>query len=187
MDTVIKVSESELVGLAKEGCRQAMATLCQIHGQTVKSFIRKNLFDYATAEDLLQDTFVQILVSIDRFDQKSTFSTWARGIALNLIRNYCNRSPSRKCNSHSEPWLLSQYLDEQTVESAEDQAIMHETLHNLSQTYSTLPKNLKKAVYLIVIDGLSYQDAADKAGVKMHTIKNWLFRARKIFKQKHEW
>ena len=138
---------------------QSMDEIYQEYAQTVYKYLLSKTHNEDLAEELTQETFLQAIRGIDRFDGKCKLSTWLCAIAKNLFLTYL-----RKRHVHED-------VDEMeiSVASAEENALenlgkleLFQMLHNLEEPY-------REVTYLRVFGGLSFQEIGQILG----KTENW--------------
>jgi RNA polymerase sigma-70 factor (ECF subfamily) len=145
------------------------------HQSRIFRFILKSITNISIAEELTQETFLAAYRSLSRFKGESRLSTWVTGIALNLVRNHLNRSDERRYESVSDDWFLNR------IDGGGD-PLQHyekkEFLKSLHGAIAALPADLREALILVAMEGLSYSAAAEVLGIAEGTVKSRVFRAR---------
>ena len=142
-------------------------------------FMVRRVGSFSDAEDLTQDTFVEAYASLPTFRRKSEFSTWLFGIALNISRNYINRSKSKRYQFLSEDVLTKRPC-------ASNSPLAHhefsETMRLLIRAIDMLPPEQRDAFVLVTMDGFSYKDTAEISGIPLGTVKSRIHQARESIK-----
>lgn len=164
------------VARAVAGDARAFADLVERLETRVYRFILRQISADTAAEDLTQDTFLEVYRNLHRFQGASKFSTWVMGIALNLSRNYRTRAPERRYQFQTDEVLERQSA---SGPSPHAQAHLNESLVAVHQGMSQLPDDLREALVLVALEGMSYEQAAEIAGIPVGTAKNRVFRARR--------
>jgi RNA polymerase sigma factor (sigma-70 family) len=138
-------------------------------------FVLRRVGNPDEAEDLAQQALVEATQHIHRFRGEAEVSTWVHGIALNLARNHLSRSPQRRMVFESD-----EILEESESPNSDpcDKAIQRQALVQLSEALRSLPEGSVRALMLVAVDGLSYEDAAAELGVPVGTIRSRVSRAR---------
>ncbi len=138
---------------------QSMDEIYQEYAQTVYKYLLSKTHNEDLAEELTQETFLQAIRGIDRFDGKCKLSTWLCAIAKNLFLTYL-----RKRHVHEDVDKM-----ELPVASAEENALenlgkleLFQMLHNLEEPY-------REVTYLRVFGGLSFQEIGQILG----KTENW--------------
>jgi RNA polymerase sigma-70 factor (ECF subfamily) len=150
------------------------------HQSRIFRFILKGISNISIAEELTQETFLAAYRSLNRFKGESKLSTWVTGIALNLVRNHLNRSDEQRCETVSDEWFLNR------IDGGGD-PLQHyekkEFLKGLHGAIAALPADLREALILVAMEGLSYSAAAEVLGIAEGTVKSRVFRAREKMRE----
>jgi RNA polymerase sigma-70 factor (ECF subfamily) len=175
-------SDSTLVALTKNGEIQAFELLMKRHqAKTLKlAFsITRNRED---AQDVVQDSFHKAYMHLDRFQGKSSFSTWLTRIVINeglmcLRRNRARRRevPLGDVESESEELFLAEIPDRgespaEIYEQLEKENTLREAMHKLSEEF--------RAVVCLRLEERTLGETAEILGMGIGTLKARLFRAR---------
>lgn len=147
-------------------------SLYQDHHPWLQSLLRKRLSNREDAADLAQDTFVRLLRSPMPQEQirepRRYLATIAKGLAADLFRR---RS------------LEQSYLDylatvpPEFAPSTEEQAIIQQTLLDVDRMLQELPPKVREAFVLAQFEELSYPEIAERLGISLRTVSNYLTRA----------
>ncbi|MCW8835779.1 MAG: sigma-70 family RNA polymerase sigma factor [Rhodospirillales bacterium] len=149
----------------------------------VYRFILRNIPHPDEAEDLTQDTFLEAYRKLSSFQGASKVSTWIMGIALNIARNHRTRAPRHRYQWTSDEVLETiAHASPTPYESAEVAAFAQ----SVSDGLESLSEDLREAVTLVSLEGLSYEDAAAATGIPVGTMKTRVFRARRILRENLE-
>ncbi|NLF20011.1 MAG: RNA polymerase sigma factor [Clostridiaceae bacterium] len=151
-----------------------LALLVERLGNPLLLFINSYVHDLATAEDLMEDCFVQLLVSRPQFHGQSQFKTFLFQIGKNKALNYLRRK-------QHFIWVNT---DTAEAELGEDAGILQELELNernqaLYRAMRVLPADYRRAVLLIYFEELSYEECAKVMGKTRKQIDNYLYRAKK--------
>lgn len=121
----------------------------------------------SAAEDLVQDCLERALRNVDKFAPGTNLEAWLTTILKHLFfteHQRCRRRPKVE-------------LDEQDCAVPPPQ-ISHIAFHEVGEAIRALPSHQRHLIQMVTIDGVSYQDAADRLGVPVGTIRSRLSRAR---------
>jgi RNA polymerase sigma-70 factor (ECF subfamily) len=155
----------ERIDRARRGDRAALGELVTEHYPRVYRFCARRLGD-DLAQDAAQETFLTVQRTIKRFEARSTFETWLLGIAHNHCRNL-----SRK--KMRAPMSLNDAFEKPTPDHAE-QVVANEQLRCALEKLS--PEH-REVVLLHEVEGLTYAEVAEIAGVPEGTVKSRLYHA----------
>jgi RNA polymerase sigma-70 factor (ECF subfamily) len=143
-------------------------------------YLERMVRDSATAEDLLQETFLRVFRARDRYQPEARFSTWlytiATNLALNELRRPRRRAPHRSTDegeSDEHPLSL-----EGNEPRADDVAHARSTREALERELSALPERQRAALVLSAVEGLSYAEVAVNLETTEKSVKALVHRAR---------
>ena len=165
-----------LIQIARGGDAVAFDELVRLHHLRVWRFILKSVANPHDAEELAQETFLAAWRNFASFRGDAQFSTWLLGIALNLARNHCNRSPARREVELPEADQLDALFSE--AQDPYEQMRLKQQLQALQNALAQLPNELREAITLVRLEGLSLEEAALLLDIPLGTIKSRLSRAR---------
>ena len=183
----INVDDAVLVEQCRRGDRTAMERLILKYQNRIYNIILKMCASPDDAAELTQETFVKIIESIDRFEGRSGFYTWAFRIAVNLTLNFCQRrskigysSLDAEDNEHS-PQARSQLKEFLSDSSSPNPAVAaqnKELSEIVLETLMKLDDAQRTVVVLRDIEGMNYAEIAKVLNVELGTVKSRLSRAR---------
>ena len=131
------------------------------------------------AEDLVQDTVADAFRQIEGFENRSRFSTWIYGIALNKCRNHL-RDRKRRAGTPGEGVLDAQPAKGRGVLTS---VIRHEMAEQLEFSVGRLPTPMREAFLLRYVDGMEYPEVSAITGVSEGTARVRAFRARALLRE----
>jgi RNA polymerase sigma-70 factor (ECF subfamily) len=155
----------ERINRAKRGDRAALGELVTEHYPRVYRFCARRLGD-DLAQDAAQETFLTVQRTIKRFEARSAFETWLLGIAHNHCRNLARKKMR-------DPMSLHEAF-EQPVHDHAASVVENEQLRCALDKLS--PEH-REVVLLHEIEGLTYAEVAQIAGVPEGTVKSRLYHA----------
>jgi len=176
----------ELVKRAQAGERAAFEELIRSHQQRVFAVVGGILRRREDIEDVAQQVFIKVYVSLHRFDRRSSFSTWLHKVAVNECYDYLRKKRVRKLVYEAD-------LGEEQVrqfESLESGAAGSHTAAlpdvarraELRDTVERLLENLsdedRAMLVLKEVEGFSVEEISELYGLNVNTVKVRLFRAR---------
>jgi RNA polymerase sigma-70 factor (ECF subfamily) len=176
-----EVDERSLVRAAKSGDEAAFTELIERHEARVFHHALRLMGNSQDAEEVLQDTFLQVYRNLDRFEERSRFSTWVYRIATNeaLMRL---RKASRKREVFLEDtiakdeWRGDEIFD--FARSALDQVLDKEIVRLLEKVLAELPEEYRAVFTMRDIDGLSNAEVAEVLDISVPAVKSRLHRSR---------
>jgi RNA polymerase sigma-70 factor (ECF subfamily) len=155
------------------GDEQAFRELYRRHTPRLLGFVSRMLAGSASEEeDAVQDTWIRACESLERFEWRSTLSTWLLGIALNVVRDQFRRGGRAK----TVP-----------MESAPERPgprAAHESRIDLERSIAMLPDDFRMVLVLHDVEGMKHREIAERLDVPVGTTKSQLFRARKMIRDR---
>jgi RNA polymerase sigma-70 factor, ECF subfamily len=127
----------------------------------------------ADADDLVQDTVERALANLHRFERGTRLDSWMFRIAQNLFIDAARSRKRRRA-------VVSETLDAAENVSTDGERAAHSAIAfaRMKTALGELPEEQRSAVALVLIDGMSYRDAAEVLGVPIGTLTSRLARAR---------
>ena len=170
------VEESRTVAAAAAGSRFAFEQLYRCHVGRVYGLCLRLTGHRETAEDCVQETFVNAWRGLARFEARSAFSTWLHRIAVNTVMvRQRRRGPELRL---VQPWD-SDAVDER--QASEDAPPL-----DLEAAIAALPPGARHVLVLVGLYGFSHEEAADALGIAIGTSKAQFHRARHILAERLE-
>ena len=172
--------DGPLVLAVLNGDHRAFEQLVERLQTRVFRFVLKQVRRPEEAEDLTQETFLEVFRKLANFRGASRFSTWVMGIALNLARNHRRKAPEYRFDMAAK---------DDVPETADSAPSPHQSLETkafagaVQEALSALPDDVREAVVLVSLDGLSYEEAAAIAETPTGTMKTRVFRGRKMMRE----
>lgn len=169
------VPTEALVTRAQRGDIEAWSRLYQDHFEAVFRHVCYLTGDPPLAEDLVQEAFARAMTSVARYDGRSSFATWLRGIALNIVRMHWRRARTTDRVQGDLHRLQSVAAGERGVDQLH---LQDQRMQVLYEVLATLPANLREAFALRELEGLSTQQAAIELGISPGNVAVRATRAR---------
>jgi RNA polymerase sigma-70 factor, ECF subfamily len=178
-----QMSNSALTIVVKAAPIQSVAELSQLikaNKSRLSWFVRKHLRNDEFVEDLFQQTCLEAFRNWGNFRGESKPETWLFGIALNLVRNYKSRDVNYRFSFESLDEEDSVELESVSEEEPMQHLLRAERIQKISEAINALPQKMQNVVQLVILDGLSYQDAALELDLPIGTIRSRVSRARDL-------
>jgi RNA polymerase sigma-70 factor (ECF subfamily) len=171
MNLLKTMRDEELVVLYAEGKNAAFDVLLNRHKSCIYSYIYFVVRNKDLAEDIFQETFVKVIVTIKqgRYIENGKFKAWITRIAHNLIIDYFRqeRSENTVSNDDVEVDLFNNIkLCDETIE---DRLIHHQVLADIKKLVKYLPENQREVLEMRYYQDLSFKEIADITGVSINT------------------
>jgi len=177
----VDASDLELVRRAQRGERGAFDLLVLRYQHKVIKLVARLLRDSTEAEDVAQEAFVKAYRALGSFRGDSAFYTWLYRIAVNTARNAMASRQRRPLDYEAE---LSEG-EQSTVESRlrhtdtpEATVLSEEIRETVNRAVAALPEDLRTAIILREVEGLSYEEIAAAMDCPVGTVRSRIFRAR---------
>ena len=180
-------SDAALMVQVREGDREAFEALVTQYRQPILNFVARTLRDDAEAEDIAQQTFVQVWKSANRYQASARFSTWLFTIARNLCLNEIRRRSRHPADSldafdHPDDDLPSPQHADPSAASAPDLVTSGELVGKVEEAISDLPETQRTALLLCREEELSYEEISRVLGISLSATKSIIFRGREALK-----
>jgi RNA polymerase sigma-70 factor (ECF subfamily) len=153
------------------GDRSAFANLVERWQSRLINFFYRSTHNRADAEDLAQETFMELYRAAPRYTPRGTFNAFIFTLARRrLIDSY--RKRSRRPLDFIDP---TDFVMQQQVEQTDATADIEEAFH---RALASLPENQRNAILLLQQQGLSYDEIAEALDTSLSSVKTWIHRAR---------
>ena len=186
-----RVSEAKvdqlLVERVQKGDTRAFDLLIQKYQHRIVSLVTRYVSDTSEAQDVAQEAFIKAYRAIVRFRGDSAFYTWLYRIAINTAKNWIvakNRRPpmSDIDASDAEQYDMDSRLKERST--PENELFREEIERTVYDTIAGLPDDLRTAIMLRELDGMSYEEIATTMECPIGTVRSRIFRAREAIDEK---
>ena len=182
-----KDNDRDLVRRFKRGDQAAFELLFTRYQHKVIGLIGRHLNDPDEVQDVAQEAFVRAFRALPRFRGESAFYTWLYRIALNTTRNHV-AARSRRPPPTDIDVADAQFMDgANTLRDDEDPlaALSRDELSSeIGRAIGALPDDLRSAVTLREMDGLSYDQIAEVMHCPVGTVRSRIFRAREAIDER---
>lgn len=173
--------DQALVARVQKGERAAFDLLVRKYQHRVAKLISRYVRDRAEVEDVAQEAFIRAFRAIGAFRGDSAFYTWLYRIAVNTAKNYLESQGRRPPGSDLEIEGAEQLTGAEPLrESAtpERNLLTDEIAATVRRTIEALPADLRTAITLRELEGLSYEEIAEVMDCPIGTVRSRIFRAR---------
>lgn len=180
-------SDHQLVKRVQKGDRRAFDLLVIKYQYKVQAVISRYIKDSAEVLDVSQEAFVKAYRAIANFRGDSQFYTWLFRIAVNTAKNHLvsrsRRPPSEDIDyQEAEDFGVSDVL--QDNDGPEGEMFRSELEKIVFDTMRALPEDLRVAISLRELEGLSYEEIAEIMECPVGTVRSRIFRAREAINEK---
>jgi RNA polymerase sigma-70 factor (ECF subfamily) len=168
---IVEDIDSACLRALAEGDRSAFASLVERWQGRLINFFYSSTYNRADAEDLAQETFLELYRAAPRYTPRGTFSAFIFTLARRrLIDSY--RKSSRRPLDFIDP---TDFVMQQQAEEADGTSEIKEAFH---RALAALPENQRNAILLLQQQGLSYEEIAETLNASLSSVKTWIHRAR---------
>jgi RNA polymerase sigma-70 factor (ECF subfamily) len=185
--TIDREGDQALVARVRGGEREAFDQLTARYQRRLLRLVMRLVNDQAEAEDVVQETFIKAYRALRRFRGESAFYTWLYRIAVNTAKNALLARGRRGMVSgavgpRGEPLVEEEHLRE--VATPESALASKQIADTVNAAMDALPIDLRTAIALREIEGLSYEEIAEIMGCPIGTVRSRIFRAREAIAHK---
>lgn len=175
-------NEEEVVTRVLNGDARAFESLVKKYEKLVFYVVRRLVKDQHAAEDICQEVFIKVHKSLARFSFQSKLSTWIARIAYLTAINYVRKYDREKASDYPDD--LENYHF--TTDNPEQLLTKKDTANYVEQLIMQLPEKYRTVLTLYHLNEFSGTEIEQITGMLQGTVKNYLFRARKLLKEKLE-
>jgi RNA polymerase sigma-70 factor (ECF subfamily) len=180
--------DQNLVQRVQRGDKVAFEMLFTKYQRRVSRLVSRFVRSEAEVEDIVQESFIKAYRALASFRGDSAFYTWLYRIAVNTAKNHLVSASKR-------PISLSQFEKNDDDDFQEDifmsdaatpesELITKQIAETVNKSMNELPADLREAIMLREIEGMSYEDIADAMGCPIGTVRSRIFRAREAISEK---
>lgn len=174
-------SDQQLVKRVQQGDKRAFDLLVIKYQHKILAIVGRYVKDNGEVHDVVQETFIKAYRALANFRGDSAFYTWIYRIAINTAKNHLvargRRPPSRDVDmDEAEFYSGSDSLRD--VDTPESELMRDQLEAVVHAAIRALPEDLRTAVTLREMDGLSYEEIAEVMNCPVGTVRSRIFRAR---------
>jgi RNA polymerase sigma-70 factor (ECF subfamily) len=173
--------DQTLVEQVQQGDKQAFDVLVLKYQNKIIQLVNRYVHDSDEARDVAQEAFIKAYRAIGRFRGDSAFYTWLYRIAINTAKNYLVASGRRPPRSDIDAQDAEQYEGATGLKeyaTPERLLLKDEILAAIAEAIDELPDDLRTAITLRELEGLSYEEIAQTMECPIGTVRSRIFRAR---------
>ena len=172
--------DEQLVTRAQNGDQRAFELLVRKYQYKIIQLVGR-LVGEADAPDVAQETFIKAYRALNGFRGQSAFYTWLYRIGINTAKNYIVARGRRPSTQDIDVGDAEQYGHTEQLadmETPESVLLSEEIKRKVGETIAKLPPDLRQAITLRELDGLSYEEIAEVMNCPIGTVRSRIFRAR---------
>jgi len=174
--------DQQLVERAQRGDKQAFELLVAKYQRKLGRLLSRFIRDAAEVEDVTQEAFIKAYRALPSFRGDSAFYTWLYRIGINTAKNYLvamgRRAPTTTEIDTAEAEGFEDGEQLRDLNTPENEMMSRQVADTVNQTLTELPEELRTAITLREIEGLSYEDIATIMNCPIGTVRSRIFRAR---------
>jgi RNA polymerase sigma-70 factor (ECF subfamily) len=176
-----KNSDQLLVKRAKAGDKSAFDLLVRKYQQRIIKLITRYVHDNTEALDVAQDAFIKAYRALPGFRGDSAFYTWLYRIAINTAKNHLvaeSRRPLEHGVDLQDPEQYDMRARLREIDTPERVLLSTEIQETVAAAIDALPEDLRTAIVLRELEGMSYDEIAKTMDCPVGTVRSRIFRAR---------
>jgi RNA polymerase sigma-70 factor (ECF subfamily) len=176
-----KSSDQLLVERVKQGDKSAFDVLVLKYQHKIVKLVMRYVRDSSEALDVSQEAFLKAYRALPGFRGDSAFYTWLYRIAINTAKNYLVAAKRRPLEYDLDPQDPEQYDTQarlKDIETPEGLALSNEIRRTVNRAIDHLPDDLRTAIILRELEGMSYDEIAQTMECPVGTVRSRIFRAR---------
>jgi RNA polymerase sigma-70 factor (ECF subfamily) len=174
--------DRQLVARAQAGDKRAFELLVEKYQRKLARLLSRFIRDPAEVEDVTQEAFIKAYRALPAFRGDSAFYTWLYRIGINTAKNYHMAMGRRAPTSTEVEAEEAEGFDEgeqlRDINTPESVLLSNEIAATVNSTIEQLPEELRTAIQMREIEGMSYEDIAKAMNCPIGTVRSRIFRAR---------
>jgi len=174
--------DQQLVERAQHGDKHAFELLVSKYQRKLARLLSRFIRDSTEVEDVTQEAFIKAYRALPTFRGDSAFYTWLYRIGINTAKNYLvamgRRAPTTTDIDSEEAEGFEDGDQLRDLNTPENEMASRQIAETVNQTLAELPDELRTAITLREIEGLSYEDIANIMSCPIGTVRSRIFRAR---------
>jgi len=182
-----QASDQRLVERVQKGDNGAFDLLVLKYQHKIVNLVMRYVRDPELAQDITQEAFIKAYRALPRFRGDSAFYTWMYRIAVNTAKNHLAAQRRRPMDieldlQDPEQYELHARLKE--TDTPEGVTLSNELLEIVERAIAALPEDLRTAIVLRELEGMSYEEIAQAMECPVGTVRSRIFRARDAISKK---
>lgn len=179
-----EANDSQIVKAVLEGNIDLFEELVLRYEKLLFSFLLTRLHDLHEVEDLVQETFVRAFRHLAGFDRSRKLSAWLVTIARNLLIDHQRTSSRSITSTEIVNAALGSKSSSNEVDQPPDILIRRDAFREVCNMIANLPEDVRTPFVLRIVNEVSYQEIADILDLPLQTVKNRIFKARNLLRDK---
>ncbi|MDJ0759751.1 MAG: RNA polymerase sigma factor RpoE [Woeseiaceae bacterium] len=182
-----ETTDAQLVKRVQNGEKGAFDLLVLKYQHKIVNLVMRYVRDPEQALDITQEAFVKAYRALPRFRGDSAFYTWLYRIAVNTAKNYLASQRRRPMDVEldlQDPDQYDLHAKLKETDTPEGVTLSNELRETVEKAIAGLPEDLRTAIILREIDGMSYEEIAQTMECPVGTVRSRIFRARDAISKK---
>jgi RNA polymerase sigma-70 factor (ECF subfamily) len=178
--------DHELVRRVQRGDSAAFDLLVRKYQHRIVGLIGRYVSDWSECQDVAQETFLRAYRALGNFRGDAQFYTWLHRIAVNTAKNHLvshNRRPPTDDIDIDDAEQFASGMRLRDNDTPERELMRQQLEQTVMRAVEALPEELRVAITLREVDGLSYEEIAKKMDCPIGTVRSRIFRAREAIDQ----
>ena len=180
--------DQQLVERAQRGDKRAFELLVEKYQRKLGRLLARFIRDPAEVEDVTQEAFIKAYRALPAFRGDSAFYTWLYRIGINTAKNYLmalgRRAPTSTEVEAEDAEGFEDAEQLRDINTPESMLLSKEIAATVNATIEDLPEELRTAIQLREIEGMSYEDIARIMDCPIGTVRSRIFRAREAIAER---
>jgi len=180
--------DRQLVERAQRGDKRAFELLVDKYQRRLGRLLSRFIRDPSEVEDVMQEAFIKAYRALPAFRGDSAFYTWLYRIGINTAKNYLAAMGRRAPTSTDlEAEEAEGHVDGERLRdlnTPENLMLSREIADTVNSTIDSLPEELRTAIQLREMEGMSYEEIANIMGCPIGTVRSRIFRAREAIAER---
>jgi RNA polymerase sigma-70 factor (ECF subfamily) len=180
--------DQQLVERAQRGDKKAFELLVVKYQRKLARLLSRFIRDASEVEDVTQEAFIKAYRALPSFRGDSAFYTWLYRIGINTAKNYLvalgRRAPTVTGVDLEEAENIEEGDQLKDYNTPENQLMSRQIAETVNLTLQELPEELRTAITLREIEGLSYEEIAQIMNCPIGTVRSRIFRAREAIAER---
>jgi RNA polymerase sigma-70 factor (ECF subfamily) len=180
--------DRQLVARAQRGDKRAFELLVEKYQRKLGRLLARFVRDPAEVEDVTQEAFIKAYRALPAFRGESAFYTWLYRIGINTAKNYLMARGRRAPTSTEVEAEDAEGYEEgeqlRDISTPESVLLSKEIARTVNAAIEELPEELRTAIQLREIEGMSYEDIARIMDCPIGTVRSRIFRAREAIAER---
>ena len=176
-----QASDKKLVERVQKGDKGAFDLLVLKYQHKIVNLIMRYVRDPELALDIAQEAFIKAYRALPRFRGDSAFYTWMYRIAVNTAKNHLAAQRRRPMDVEldlQDPEQYDLHAKLKETDTPEGVALSNELQETVERAIAALPEDLRTAIILRELEGMSYEEIAETMECPVGTVRSRIFRAR---------